>query len=345
MDGIATVSFPSLSEIISRYPFGAQPLSPPEPLDGAGGLSGARLWRYRSARGPLVLRAWPPHGPGRDHIERIHRWLFMTTDLGFTPVPILDNDGRSIQAYDGRLWDVTPWMAGSADLGQPPAPARLQRAFAGLAAFHQRLAGERFEGPSMGLKQRFETVSQLEQGGFDTLESAIEQRRGLDIAKHNSAMTWIRLARAVVPQLQEPLRQASRRSVILQPCLRDARPEHFLFDEDRLSGLVDFGAMDFDSVVGDLARLIGEWLDDDRPAYQLALESYEQIRPLRPAETSLIGAFQSATALLIGERWIRWDYVEDRRFDDPFAVTRGIARSLKQVERLAFTASRPRLVD
>ena len=57
--------------------------------------------------------------------------------------------------------------------------------------------------------------------------------------------------------------------MFLQPCLRDARPEHFLFDGDQLSGLVDFGAMAVDSVVGDLARLIGEWLDDDRPAYRL----------------------------------------------------------------------------
>jgi len=221
----------------------------------------------------------------------------------------------------------------------------LQHAFAGLAAFHQRLASERFEGLSMGLRQRFEAVSQLEHGGFDTLERAIEQRRGLDALNHDSALRWIRLARPVAPQLREPLRQACRRSVFLQPCLRDARPEHFLFEGDQLSGLVDFGAMAVDSVVGDLARLIGEWLDDDQSAYQLALESYEQIRPLDPAETSLIGAFQSATALLIGERWIRWHFIEDRCFDDQQAVTQGLARSLKQLERLAFKPSRPWLLD
>ncbi len=53
-----------------------------------------------------------------------------------------------------------------------------------------------------------------------------------------------------------------------------------------------------------------------KPAGQLALESYEQIRPLDAVETSLIGPFQSATALLIGERWIRWHFIEDRHFDD-----------------------------
>ena len=48
----------------------------------------------------------------------------------------------------------------------------------------------------------------------------------------------------------------------MQPCLRDARPEHFLFVENVLTGLIDFGAMDFETVAGDLARLLGEWLPD-----------------------------------------------------------------------------------
>ncbi len=230
-------------------------------------------------------------------------------------------------------------MAGAADLTAPPSSARLRRAFKGLAAFHQRLAAERIEGLSPGLRQRFEAVNQLELGGFDTLERAIERRRGRDLSNCDAAMLWIRLARTVAPQVREPLRQASSRTVMLQPCLRDARPEHFLFAGDQLSGLVDFGAMAVDSVVSDLARLMGEWLDDDKPAVRLALESYEQIRPLDAVETSLIGPFQSATALLIGERWIRWHFIEERDFDDRLAVTRGIARSIKQLERLAFNGS------
>jgi Ser/Thr protein kinase RdoA (MazF antagonist) len=339
------VRIQSFEEILSRYPSRAHPLSPPEPLGGAGGLSGSRLWRYPAAQGPLVLRAWPPHGLGREHIERVHRWLFMTPDLGFIPVPIRDLQGQSIQEYDERLWEITPWLTGAADLAQPPAPIRLRHAFTGLAAFHQRLAGERFEGPSIGLRQRFADVNQLILGGFDRLERVIEPRRELDHSNHDAALLWIRLARTVAPQLREPLRHASARTVFLQPCLRDARPEHFLFDGELLSGLVDFGAMAVDSVVGDLARLIGEWLDDDRLAYRLALESYEQIRPLDHGETSLIDAFKSATALLIGERWIRWHFIEDRSFDDPLAVARGMARSIKQLERLAFSASGPQILD
>ncbi len=121
--------------------------------------------------------------------------------------------------------------------------------------------------------------------------------------------------------------------VPLQPCLRDARAEHFLFEGDRVTGLVDFGAMGIDSVAGDLARLIGDWLDGDPAARAEALDAYERVRPLDAAETALIVAFESSSALLIGEHWIRWHYLEDRQFDDPHATTRGILRGLDLLER------------
>src|SRR5262249_33732062 len=141
--------------------------------------------------------------------------------------------------------------------------------------------------------------------------------------------------RAVAPRIRDPLRQAAGRVVPLQPCLRDARPDHFLFEGDCLRGLVDFGAMGVDCVAGDLARLMGEWLDGEPAARGNALAAYEGIRPLEARESALIAAFESSSALLIGEHWIRWHYVERRVFDDPLAVTHGIARGLGHLERLA----------
>jgi homoserine kinase type II len=116
--------------------------------------------------------------------------------------------------------------------------------------------------------------------------------------------------------------------------LRDARSEHFLFEGDRLSGLVDFGAMGIDSIAADLARLIGDGLDGDPDARREALAAYERIRPLDPAEARLIGVFEATTALLIGERWVRWHYLENRHFDDPEAVSKGLERGVKQLDRL-----------
>jgi Ser/Thr protein kinase RdoA (MazF antagonist) len=77
--------------------------------------------------------------------------------------------------------------------------------------------------------------------------------------------------------------------------------------------------------------------DRDTSARAETLAAYERIRPLDAAESSLIVAFTSSSSLLIGEQWIRWHYIEGRRFDDPLAVEQGIARGLAHVERLAIT--------
>ena len=318
-----------IEEILRRYPRPYQPLSQIEFLGGAGGYSGARLWRYPSRNGLMVLRGWPPHGPDRRHLEQIHRWLTRAAGLGFIPSPIADISGQTLQRDEGTFYEVAPWLPGEPDRSRPPAPARLRSAFSSLAAFHIRFSSERHEGFSQGLKHRHESLVQLIEGGLDTLDRAIQSTpSSCEPLTQVTARRWVELARTVAPRLLDPLRISSGRFITLQPCLRDARPDHFLFEDDRLTGLVDFGAMGDDCVAGDLARLMNDWLDDDSPARIEALDAYERVRPLDTAEASFIDVFESSLALLIGEHWVRWHFLEGRRFDDPRAVTRGIARGL-----------------
>src|SRR5262249_20661804 len=259
------------------------------------------------------------------HLEQVHQWLRLAEDLDFVPAPLADRSGRTLQEHEGGFWELARLMPGAAEVARPPAPARLRSALAAMAAFHQRLGVERRTGISPGLGHRHEAVAHLLRGGFDSLERAIRASR--DKARP-MAMRWLGLARVVAPRLSAPLREAAGRPAPLQPCLRDARPEHFLFEGDRVTGLVDFGAMGVDCVAGDLARLMGEWLDKDPTARAEALAAYERIRPLDAGEGALIDAFASSSALLIGEHWIRWHYIERRRFDEPSALVQGIARRL-----------------
>lgn len=327
---------PAIRGLLARYPAGVRPLDDPEPLGGAGGLSGARLWGYRSARGPLVLRRWPPHGPGRAHLERVHEWLRRAGDLGFVPVPIADRSGQTLTEWDDALWELAPWMPGASDPSRPPAPGRLRSAFAAIAAFHARLGDERRCGTSPGLAQRHAAIAGLLAGDFDAMERSI---RPAQDESRPTALRWLERAREVAPRLIEPLRAAAGRVVPLQPCLRDARPDHVLFEGDRVAGLVDFGAMGIDCVAGDLARLLGEWLDGDLSGRAEALAAYERVRPLDAGEAALIEAFEMAADLLVGERWIRWQVIEGRRFDDPTAVARGLARGAERLARRASALS------
>jgi homoserine kinase type II len=256
-------------------------------------------------------------------------------ELGFIPVPVRDRAGRSLQEYAGRLWELSPWLAGAADSSHPPAPAHLAAAFRGLAAVHQRLSCEQQDGLSVGLQQRRDALVHLLDGGFDSLDAAINRQPGPTTGHDTAALRWLALARAMAPELLETLERAAIQVVRIQPCLRDARPDHFLFEDDRLTGLVDFGAMGVDAVAGDLARLIGEWLDGDSRLRGAALSAFECIRSLDPAEIALIDVFESSADLLIAGRWVRWHYLENRRFDDPQAVPDGLARGLKRLERRA----------
>ena len=330
------MSVRGIDEIIRRYPRSNQPLAQTEFLGGAGGLEWAHDSGDMSRPSALWSCAWPSHGPGRAHLEEVHHWLARTVGLEFIPMPIADRTGRTLQELDGVFYEVTPWLPGEPDPTRSPAPGRLRSAFSSLAAFHERFTAERYQGLSPGLKYRHEISVRLVEVGLDTLEQAIETGPGSEEPLcRESAIRWVNLARTVAPRLLETLRDASARFVYLQPCLRNARPDHFLFVDERLTGLVNFGAMGVDCVAGDLARLMNDWLDDDSTARIEALDAYERVRPLDAAEASFIDVFESSLALLIGEHWIRWHFLEGRHFDDPQAVTRGIARGLAHLERLA----------
>ena len=179
------------------------------------------------------------------------------------------------------------------------------------------------EGESAGLRQRHQEIRQLVEGGFDRLESAIVREgdadtRCADRAAHRAGC---RLARRQAPlcsnrscERRDLWFGSSRSFAMLAPSISCSK-------DDRLSGLVDFGAMGVESVAGDLARSWRRWLDGDSAgSASKPLATYERVRPLDCTESGLIAVFEAGTALLIGERWVRWHYCENRSFDDPQAV-------------------------
>ena len=312
-------------------------------MGGAGGYSGALL----CAIAPPAARSSSAPGPPAGRIAPSSSVSIAGSSSppapGSTPVPLLDNSQQSLQEFHGRFWELTPWLPGTAAAARPPAREHLQAAFAGLAALHRCLACESGVGVSPGLTLRRDTIRHLINGGFDTIEAAVA-RQAASPAEAAAAGKWLSLARSAAPRLADALDHASHSVLDLQPCLRDARPDHFLFEQSRLTGIVDFGAMGVDCVAGDLARLIGEWQGGDPAARACAQQAYEQVRPLSSIQADLITVFESSADLLIGERWLRWSYLEGRRFEDPQAVPKGLARGLKRLERLIRATTRAKLI-
>ncbi len=327
----------TLTQLTGLYPAQARPLGTPVPLGNAGGLSGARLWRFDSGLGPMVARAWPVDGPEPEALLAIHRWLAWLADLEFIPIPLQTSDGRTLIDLAGRSWEIAPWRPGAASPDRPPSFAQLRAAFSALAAVHQRLAFESTRTPSPGLAARLAEASGLLSSDLAQLESIV--RRDAKDPLAAPALRWIALARDGLPHLIARLRREAWTPIPIQPVLRDARPDHFLFTGDRLTGLVDFGAIGLDSPASDLARLIGEGIGPDLSARSSALDAYAAVRPLDATEARLIDLFADSAAWLGPARWVRWHFLDRRQFDDPDAVRVGLDRAMgRLVERIRITS-------
>ena len=320
-----------LAKLLEVEPPATRPTGPPISLGNHGGLSGTRLWRYPSISGPLAIRLWPSEEKVRSRLERVHVWLDRLKGLAYIPAPIPDRDGRTLRTYHERFWQVEPWKPGVADLGRPPSLTHLRESFRALAKVHARLDSESIHGPSPGLVRRLAEIRALRAGGLDLLAAAI--RGEASEAIREQAGRWIGLARRLAGGIEARVVGSAGRATRLQPCLRDARPDHFLWSGNELTGLVDFGAMDIESPAADLARLLAGWVVEDRGLRSEAQRAYEGAGRAVKNWVELIEAFEASSALLGGERWVRWLVLEGRRFDDPDAARAAFRRAIDRLER------------
>jgi Ser/Thr protein kinase RdoA (MazF antagonist) len=108
--------------------------------------------------------------------------------------------------------------------------------------------------------------------------------------------------------------------VSIQPCIRDIHREHVLFENDTVTGIIDFGSMKPDCVACDIARLLGSMALDDKSLWHEGLEAYENVRPLSQIELSQIEAYDQTAVLLSGINWLQWAFVDNRKFENHQAV-------------------------
>jgi Ser/Thr protein kinase RdoA (MazF antagonist) len=286
-------------------------------LGNAGGMSGAAIWQVRSVSSRLCLRQWPAEHPSRGHLAWIHRQLSRAAKAGcdFLPIPLLTIDGDTFIQHDGRLWELAAWMPGRADYHQQPSTAKLTAALQALARFHLATSDPATDpvAVSPGLERRGHQIRSLSPQQLSRFAHAIDLRHGPEIE---------RLARRIVQRTPACLQRAapvvegaSKLRTPLQPCLRDVWHDHVLFEGQRVTGLIDFGAMRVDSPAGDVARLLGSLVRNDPSGWRAGREAYAALRPLTVDQRRMLEAFDAANITLAGINWIRWLFVEGRHFE------------------------------
>jgi Ser/Thr protein kinase RdoA (MazF antagonist) len=276
-------------------------------LGNAGGFSGAQLWRVETDAGRHCLRAWPSRFA--DDLPRIHGWMRSARESGVDFIAAIHptRSGQSWCDAAATRWDLTSWIEGVADFDVRPAHTKLDAAVSKLAQLHT--VWNRFQVPPA--------------------PSSIVARR-VDAAKH-----WIdrpligfpsnggeirdlrKLLDGLIVQIPIRLARWLERDLPLQPCHGDLWRRHVLFREDRFQGFIDFGNAAIDHVSVDLARLLGSMAGDDPAAFKRAIDTYARFAFWRPDWEDLVRCLDFSGTILGAANWLRWLYVDRRRFENP----------------------------
>lgn len=306
------------------------------PLGNHGGFSGAVLWRMDGPVGTLCLRAWPAHETWPRLLFR-HRLMTLARQNGLLFVPALfaARDGASAVEYAGRLWELSEWLPGRPDFHAQPSAARLNAACTALALLHMVWRSDPTKASGCPAVRRRLTFldewHRLLHSGWHPLAIAAEN----DPLRPIVERAWRRLPTAlegISRRLQPWLGENAR----LQSCLGDPWHDHLLFEGDRLSGLIDYGAVKIDHVAVDLARMLGSLLRGDAAGWQAGLQAYRRVAPLTATEEELAHALDETGVVIGVANWLRWLYEEKRPFADRMAVARRLAELVERLEMLSW---------
>jgi Ser/Thr protein kinase RdoA (MazF antagonist) len=304
----------------------------PRPLGNHGGFSGARLWQTDGPAGPLCLRAWPVGFPP-ERLLFIHLCMTNARDAGlsFAPRVFASLTGTLWVEHSGRLWELQEWLSGEASYHRRPSLAKLQAACAALARLHACWASSsRIEtGVCPAVTRRLEAVREwreLVQSAWHPVTQADDPARSLVERALRALANHIN----VIPGL---FQRWNMRIGPLQPCLCDVWHDHVLFDEDYVTGIVDYGAMKTDHPAVDVARLLGSFVEDDSDGWATGLAAYREVRPFTAEEEKLARVLDLSGTVVAASAWLRWLYHDGKEFADRAAAARRLETLVKRIEK------------
>jgi homoserine kinase type II len=332
------VTIREVQAIVRNFPDAFQPRRI-ESLGSAGGMSGAQFWRFETQSGKLVLRRWPVEHPTPERLGWIHDVLYHAAGRGieFVPAPIRTKRGKSFVLDDGYLWELAPWMPGIADYEASPSVEKLQTALVALATFHRAVEGfptgasQRAVG-APAIVRRLERLRNLSGGETGELSQSLGNVQWPEFAQ--LARIFFAALPKYLPGAIERLAPLANVPLQIQPCLRDIWHDHVLFTGSRVTGIIDFGAVDIDTPATDVARLLGSLVGDDAAGWRAGLDAYSAISPLSAEEETAVRALDASGTILAGCNWIRWIYVERREFEEPTRILNRFERIISRCNSL-----------
>jgi Ser/Thr protein kinase RdoA (MazF antagonist) len=236
----------------------------------SGGFSGAKVWRGDDAQGMprFALKQWPAE-MSVERLDQIHNWMSEAAHLPFVPSLFSTVEGKAISQHDDSVWDATKWLPGHTCI--PAGIKEVENACEAVSEIHRVWSRYTNRAPSPGVQRRIEVLSQWLVNPRTTFSTFPPSLSDLIRRAVNEVERTVPIAReALIPWANVPQ--------LLQPCIRDLRAEHVLFEDARVTGIVDYGAMAVDSPAFDLSRLLGDLVDDNEELFAHGLKKYRECR-------------------------------------------------------------------
>lgn len=283
-------------------------------------FSGAGLWRVEHGEQIYVFRRWPQPASTPCDVNRISWLQRRLAEAGqpvASPLALLEHPESLVFTKisidrDVATWTLTPWLPGAADYWISPRPTKLKAALRTLAEIH--LAAVSFPvGDNAGRPRTARSPALVRRADrLESLKSAEWAELNYHLAKcpatleRETAFEALELIHRSLGRLwHESLRWCDE-PLPLQWAVRDVWHDHVLFTEDKVTGVIDFGAAAVDSPAGDVARLLGSLAGDDEEGWRLGIEAYQTRRPLSPVELEAIRYFDASGTLLSAFNWVHW---------------------------------------
>jgi len=300
------------------------------------GLSGGTVYRCSTDGGSFALKCWPAETTAQrvDEVHRVQR--FASEQLSQTDGSAIKGLGQSLNTLVPELRDLgknryrltladrhfelATWMPGTA-FGEPTTLASDPAEFAivsvgvtsaimagaaAIARFHQATLGLGSEfSPAPAIIRRLQRLEELQRELPLALANSHVLIGPAKLAAEYLTRHWHRLHR----DSESLLRIWELKPVPLQWVLRDVHREHVLFENDKVSGIVDFDAVRRDTVATDLARWVGSFAESGAPPevlWDAAIAGYASIREISPCEQRLSGAIEQASWYIHLANWVTW---------------------------------------
>jgi Ser/Thr protein kinase RdoA (MazF antagonist) len=298
-----------------------------------GGFSGAAVWRVRTETAVFCLRAWPADVEAAT-VHAIHDLLDRARQSGleFIPRPQPAGTGLTTVRHGGHVWELTTWLPGRADFHDRPSAPRLRNACTALARLHSAWADSGGDAaPCPAIRRRLLRLLDWQRVLHSGWRPDFEQ------CADPSLRYWAEQAWARLPALIEPARRVlepwTNVPLPLQPCLCDVWHDHVLFENDTVTGLVDYGSVKTDHVAVDVARLVGSLAGDDAPLRAAGLEAYQQTRTdWSDRECALVDVLDRTGTIVGATNWLRWLFLQKRAYDDVAGVTRRLRALVTRIQ-------------